>query len=185
MDDQTSTDRSTPGRPAVDEAVAALRKDVATHRRDLAGAHEHVDRVVGTLVRCAAALSVLTLLLGVISPVFVPRSGDSRSITLFQATDTSRSPDVMDELDTSASWWIPILAVALCLGFVIATATVIRGWVVTTTEVLCYLLLVGCLLGVFVLSGDDTVASVPIGLVLIVLGGALGIVTVRLARQLG
>lgn len=181
MDEQTTATARGSGAPT---ELARLEEAVKQQRSATFAANEHVNRVVRTLVRCCGALSVLTMLLGLISPLFVPRSGDARSLTLFQASDGSREPDVMDGIGTGPGWLIPVLAVALCAVFVAAAVAAPGRRLLTTAEVLCWCLLVGCLLGVAVLAGGEETAAVPFGLVVIVLGGALGVVTVRLARQL-
>lgn len=166
--------------------VPATRDELDRIRRDLADQQGRSERLATALVRSLAITTIAVLVAGLILPFFVPRSGDGRSATLWQAVGEN-PPGVVPDGD-GGFWFIPIAATLLIIGVAISFYSGARpSWRLTLRRVLTVAYLTGCLIGFMVMAGYDEgtrPAGNPIGLVVPAVGAALA-VTLSYLRVLG
>lgn len=156
--------------PATQEDLTRLRRLLETQQRK-------VDRLIATVIRGLVLVTVSTLVAGLMLPFFVPRKGEGRSATLWQALSDKDAPEVVD--DTGGFWLIPILATLLVIGVALSfLAGAARGWLLGLRRFLAVGYLIGCLLGFLVLANADVStrpAGAPPGLVTLTIGAVLAV----------
>lgn len=169
---ENSSDRSSEKRPHITQEQ---------HRQLLRRLGEVNDRV-STLqilsLRAACIVTSAVLLLGLLLPFLVPRSGDQRSLTSMQAVgiDANSSLDVIEDWGAGAIWLIPIFATLLVIGVTLSLTSGARpGWTLGIRRFLTGAYLFGCLLGFVTLSVGERTANAPLGLVVLTLGAVLAV----------
>lgn len=186
-----------PEEPPWEQETARLQKQLtvlqAEVRRVQGRSYADTDRLRAGLVvmeRGTGSVAVVLMAFGLLMKVFIPVSGEDKSLTLFQVLDAKRTPDLLSHSSswgTGAGWFIPIAMVLIC-AVLVGTITAGSGstsqgrGLVTVTEVFCWCLSIGCVLGFAALAGMHDTVGVPGGLMVILGGGLLGIITCRVAR---
>lgn len=144
------------------------------------------------ILGAGATLASLLMFVGLLMKVFIPVSGDDRSMTLFQILDPEDEPDLLDSgsaWGTGPGWYIPIVMVLICVVLIVSVS--LAGGphpqlrpraLVTVTEVFCWCLAIGCVLGFVSLAGMRNIVAVPGGLVAILIGAVVAVFSCRLAR---
>lgn len=139
------------------------------------------DRVSTLQIMSLRAASIVTsavLLLGLVLPFLVQRSGDQRSLTLMQAVgiDEDSSLEVIEDMGAGGAWLIPIFATLLVVGVTLSLISgARRGVWLGIRRFLTGAYLVGCLLGFATLASGNDTAGGPPGLVMLTLGAVLAV----------
>lgn len=180
---------------ATTDQLGELRQELVAHQKQtrrlesrLHARNDVSDAAIRLIAGGGAVLASLLMSVGVLMKVFVPVSGDDKSLTLFQVLDPEYDPDLLDSdgsWDTGPGWYIPILMVVVCIVLVVSVGAVSGARprvLVTVAEVFCWCLAIGCVLGFATLANSRNVVAVPGGLVVILVGAVIAALTCRLTR---
>lgn len=169
---QDATDRPAEDPPAI--TVEQYRQ----LRRRLAEVDDRAASLQAIALRAAAIVTTAVLLLGLVLPFLVPRSGEERSLTLMQAVgiDEDSSLGAIEDMGAGAAWLIPIFASLLVVGVTLSLISGARPGVwLGVRRFLTGAYLLGCLLGFATLAQGEDTAGAPPGLVVLTLGAVLAV----------